>query len=468
MSEYKAPGVYIEEISVGPMPIAGVSTSTAGFVGVTEMGPSEGPPVLVTSFAGFQRKFGGYLDESFEENRFLPYAVESFFTNGGGQCYIMRVLPTEAEPASNKKVSTSVLLQLTEDLKKNDSVISLNSLNGIDSTSKLKLEKLLPDGKAEVTDDVTVEKYNSLNQTVTAHDTLKHAYPKASTRVTVTKLADGKASAGGTLSITATSKGAWGNKIKARFVPTSPARTHIVKEVGAKTARYQLSNKRGFYRGAIVEFNDETAEKKKQYRRVIALQDDIITLSKALTGDHVVYTDATPTTIATCEFSLTVFYKDVVEPFPNLSMNPEAPNYFVKKVNGLSNLVILESPYDGKPFNQTDPFDMPSGDALDTGTLYTLLTEGTDGDPTKLTPDDFKGKDDPAGRSGIQAFLDIDDVNVMAVPGKTDRDVQEALVSHCENTNLKDRFALLEGPQGADREAIKSHRQQLDDTSYAA
>ena len=32
MPEYLAPGVYVEEISTGPRPIEGVSTSTAGFV----------------------------------------------------------------------------------------------------------------------------------------------------------------------------------------------------------------------------------------------------------------------------------------------------------------------------------------------------------------------------------------------------------------------------------------------------
>ena len=39
MPEYLAPGVYSEEISTGAVPIEGVSTSTAGFVGQTERGP---------------------------------------------------------------------------------------------------------------------------------------------------------------------------------------------------------------------------------------------------------------------------------------------------------------------------------------------------------------------------------------------------------------------------------------------
>ena len=57
MPEYLTPGVYIEEFEIGAKPIEGVSTSTAGFLGVAEMGPSEGLPELITSFSDFQRIF---------------------------------------------------------------------------------------------------------------------------------------------------------------------------------------------------------------------------------------------------------------------------------------------------------------------------------------------------------------------------------------------------------------------------
>ena len=60
MPEYLSPGVYIEEIRTGPVPIEGVSTSTAGFVGQTERGPVA--PRLVTSWLEFQRWYGGHID----------------------------------------------------------------------------------------------------------------------------------------------------------------------------------------------------------------------------------------------------------------------------------------------------------------------------------------------------------------------------------------------------------------------
>ncbi|HKX30468.1 MAG TPA: phage tail protein, partial [Blastocatellia bacterium] len=105
MAEYLSPGVYIEEIDAGPKPIEGVSTSTAGAVGVTALGPTTGKPELVTSFAEFVRKFGGFLPEPdpgllnswasnvTEGGRWwqFPLAVKGFFDNGGQRLYVKRV-----------------------------------------------------------------------------------------------------------------------------------------------------------------------------------------------------------------------------------------------------------------------------------------------------------------------------------------------------------------------------------------
>ena len=94
MPEYLAPGVYVEEIEIGAKPIEGVSTSTAGFLGQTERGPTT--PRLVTSWLEYQRLFGSY----FGSNQYLPYAVEGFFKNGGQRCYIARVVKSGATTSS--------------------------------------------------------------------------------------------------------------------------------------------------------------------------------------------------------------------------------------------------------------------------------------------------------------------------------------------------------------------------------
>ncbi|MEO5851920.1 MAG: phage tail sheath C-terminal domain-containing protein [Nocardioides sp.] len=96
MPEYLAPGVYTEEISTGPVPIEGVSTSTAGFVGLTERGPTT--VRLVTSLRDFQRWYGGIVDP--ETVSYLPFAVKGFFDNGGQRLFISRVTRPNAAASS--------------------------------------------------------------------------------------------------------------------------------------------------------------------------------------------------------------------------------------------------------------------------------------------------------------------------------------------------------------------------------
>lgn len=101
MPEYRAPGVYIEEQSGGPTPIQGVGTSTAGFLGETERGPTD--PTFLTSFADFEREFGGlalYREGERLAGTYLAYAVEGFFRNGGGQCFVGRI-EAEDMPAAD-------------------------------------------------------------------------------------------------------------------------------------------------------------------------------------------------------------------------------------------------------------------------------------------------------------------------------------------------------------------------------
>ena len=102
MAEYLSPGVYVEEFESGLKPMEGVSTSTAGFIGMAERGPISGAPEFVASFADYQRRFGGYLSENgYGPYRFLPYAIEQFFLNGGSRCFIMRVAPSDAKAAAS-------------------------------------------------------------------------------------------------------------------------------------------------------------------------------------------------------------------------------------------------------------------------------------------------------------------------------------------------------------------------------
>src|SRR5262245_3082370 len=84
MPEYLAPGVYVEEIETGAKPIEGVGTSTAGFIGVAERGPTDAR--FLGSFAEYARLYGGHVVGSH-----LSHAVAGFFDNGGSRCFVARV-----------------------------------------------------------------------------------------------------------------------------------------------------------------------------------------------------------------------------------------------------------------------------------------------------------------------------------------------------------------------------------------
>lgn len=95
MPEYLSPGVYVEEVATGPRPIEGVSTSTAGFVGQTERGPTRRR--MVTSWGDFQSWFGGIMDPV---QSFMPYAARGFFDNGGQRLFVARITRGDAATAS--------------------------------------------------------------------------------------------------------------------------------------------------------------------------------------------------------------------------------------------------------------------------------------------------------------------------------------------------------------------------------
>ena len=80
------PGVYIEELPSGVRTITGVATSIAAFVGRAARGPVN-TPVTITSYADFERIFGGLWIHSR-----LGYAVRDFYQNGGATAIIVRLV----------------------------------------------------------------------------------------------------------------------------------------------------------------------------------------------------------------------------------------------------------------------------------------------------------------------------------------------------------------------------------------
>ncbi|HST50381.1 MAG TPA: phage tail sheath subtilisin-like domain-containing protein [Pyrinomonadaceae bacterium] len=103
MPEYLAPGVYVEEVSYRAKSIEGVSTTVTGFVGPTRYGPVGDEPELLTSFADFERIYGGIDPLEFEgdtpetQQNFMAHAVRAFFDNGGTKLYVTRIYEPDTD-----------------------------------------------------------------------------------------------------------------------------------------------------------------------------------------------------------------------------------------------------------------------------------------------------------------------------------------------------------------------------------
>ncbi len=105
MPEYLSPGVYVQEMPSATKPIEGVGTAMAAFVGFAAAGPAN-RPVLITNWSQYVNTFGS-LEDGGQSNPHVPgaylsHAVYGYFLNGGGRCYVTRVVGT---PAAQEKAA---------------------------------------------------------------------------------------------------------------------------------------------------------------------------------------------------------------------------------------------------------------------------------------------------------------------------------------------------------------------------
>jgi phage tail sheath protein FI len=171
-------------------------------------------------------------------------------------------------------------------------------------------------------------------------------------------------------------------------------------------------------------------------------------------------------------FRLTVFYWDrpgtepfdafaetarlprpyLTEDFDDLSLNPESPVYYEKRVNnGNSSLIELDK--------------IPPGAAIPTSVQTGSLAGGADGG-TPGSPQ-FKGENaDPTLRTGLAA-LELDpfrEVALVYAPA-AGGDIVKDVITHCERNRF--RFAVIDAPPNSGVPANLDPRTD-NDTKYAA
>jgi len=290
MPEYLSPGVYVEEIT-GAQPIEGVSTSTTGFVGVTQKGPLDKlGPVLVTSFPEFERTFGGYFTPGFTGAgyNFLPHAVAGFFNNGGQRLYIKRVAGSSPAPSvataagglENNAGAPTLMTRLLVSVQASATALKLQSLLGLENATTFTLTQA-KNGITTVSATLTVTSYSNQTNTVWFTPALTTGFDAQYTTVALTGATASTASgapanlAGSPLApvpntanfgLLAASPGIWGNtpvdptlaglRVQIKAGSRAQAQVQGVSNIGGGTNNLvTLSSAQNFYAGAIVEFD---------------------------------------------------------------------------------------------------------------------------------------------------------------------------------------------------------------------
>ena len=183
MPSYKAPGVYVQDMTSGSQSISQASSSVGIMIGVTKSGVI-GVAQKIGSWTEFISKYANGLATPFLENSYLPYAVHGFFTNGGKELYIgsikknavkatitstensiLATALTEGAWGNDLKVAIAKASDYTEDNKSFDVTISLGTSDSVvisDVTVDTICAQVLANSKAknwlgkfEFTGDVT-------------------------------------------------------------------------------------------------------------------------------------------------------------------------------------------------------------------------------------------------------------------------------------------------------------------------
>jgi phage tail sheath protein FI len=127
---YKTPGVYVEEISTFPPSVAEVATAIPAFIGYTEKGAAQAVKIEpISTLLEYEQVFGKPRPTAFSATAAgvvkplasnipetpLWYAVNLYFQNGGGRCYVVSVDSHAAVPAAERYLAGLTALEAEDE-----------------------------------------------------------------------------------------------------------------------------------------------------------------------------------------------------------------------------------------------------------------------------------------------------------------------------------------------------------------
>ncbi len=263
------------------------------------------------------------------------------------------------------------------------------------------------------------------------------------------------------LTLEALDVGPWGNELRV-VVDEDSLATATVSGFAAAGLPVPLTSVANIHEGTILDFGGRLA-------RV-----------ESITGNDVVIVPDGPPfalnageTARTREFQIRVewvknrrVYED--QTLRALSLNPIHPRY-IESIAGEINGPL--NPADRRPVGQSDY--VRSDDLAAPAVAETSIRVGPDilqeavfggrlravgrflnggsNPPAGIVADTYIGHDDvdPDQRTGLQTLRNENRISIVAIPGRSDHAVQQALIDHCEL--LRYRFCALDSLPGADR-----------------
>lgn len=500
MTELLASKVVIQEEAPKVRNIVGVPTSVGAFVGVTERGPLTRTPV--SSYEEFLEVFGGLTANAVD----LPIAVRGFFEESGGaaqKCYIDRVVHySDITSAASKTSAAGTKTLLTDALASTAGsvtgtvaapfalvdgdtlVASVDGGGNITSTFNATaaarentpaetyalsdgqtLTVKVDGGSVQTITFLTAEFSNIalataeevaavINAKITGASA---AATSSGTKVTITSDTLGTSSeievTGGTANTALTFNTAaingTGDAADASAVTVAELKTLFEADIAGITVTdvggyvKVASNTLGGSSSILIVASstldttlglDNATHTGNAAGTLNTLQVDGKT--DGAYANSVSVEIATATSGVTAEFNLLVYESSVLaEVFPNLSMDDTAANFVedvVNAVNGGSDLITV-----------TD-LDAATSSPDDRPVNGTFALAGGDDGLTGLVDNDFIGS--ASSSTGLRAFDEVNDIGLLAIPGRATSAVQNAALTYAEVTRAKSMFVVLDPP----------------------
>ncbi len=255
----------------------------------------------------------------------------------------------------------------------------------------------------------------------------------------------------GLLTVKAKNPGSWGNKIQ---ITLNSVKRHKIQLLEETDSGYKAKSVDGLREGDIIEFNGT-------YTRIKTIMDKTLTFEDDLPKDAVDANIIPENVLYVVTFDMIVRYGDDLERYTDLTFNPASPLYVGSKLAGSEIVDVEVTPME----DAGDPVEAILGDGEESGSFF--LEDGADGSVSEVNAGTFIGQDNgPGKRTGLQAFVENNNVSMLAVPGVTIPEVVVSLVGHCENQ--KNRFAVIDMPKDYYKPIDLINYRSMIDSTYAA